>query len=515
MTTPPYTLGGNAGVGYPAHQVVDGNLDVIDVYGTGQYGNITARSVNAALTGLQPSGDTTGTIDAASIAVLLALAGKVTLSAGTFYGNITLTAGQWLAGAGSGLTILTMPAGSASPVVSMTGNYAKLTDLTVSGGTGIVLNNPQQNGVEITAAQHCKISGVFFEFINGWAIESAASGSTFNSDTMLSQIICRNCAGGIHVLGNTGSSFHAEHFLTDITVQQNGVASGGAANLDAVMLEDCQDVLIENLNTGFAASNPGSGSGLHVKGACSSISVSNPDLGGNPNAPVFLIEDGTNGSPAGVKAANGICQDGLTGQSITGGATRVGTINILFYNNQTHGVSFTGSGFAIHWNECSFNLNNAANGTGYDFFGNGTAKMSVKDCVFQTTVGGSGVTNPCNFPGSGSVVFENNEFHGTNTTVTNAFATAPTIVRNCSNYNPVGAKTISVPASGTPTTALTSDVVFSITAATGGCTVAVTAAGTTGTVTIPAGACVPVSVPASKLVTLTYTNAPTWVVYVL
>jgi hypothetical protein len=91
--TTPYGTGGNAGVGYPAHQVVDGNLDVVDVYGTGQYGIITARQavIGGQVLGIvPPSGDTSGATDYASIQASLSNY-QVTLLSGTYYTYAPLT----------------------------------------------------------------------------------------------------------------------------------------------------------------------------------------------------------------------------------------------------------------------------------------------------------------------------------------------------------------------------------------------------------------------------------------
>ncbi len=77
-------------------------------------------------------------------------------------------------------------------------------------------------------------------------------------------------------------------------------------------------------------------------------------------------------------------------------------------------------------------------------------------------------------------------------------------------YNPVGAETVAVPASGSATTAVQHDRTFYVTAASSGTTSIAISGGPT--VTIPASALAAVTVPAGQTLTPTYTAAPTWVV---
>jgi hypothetical protein len=110
---------------------------------------------------------------------------------------------------------------------------------------------------------------------------------------------------------------------------------------------------------------------------------------------------------------------------------------------------------------------------------------------------------------AGANLFENNQLFG-NTIILGTGS----IIRGCGGYNPVGAVTVAVPASGTAVAAAGYDRWFYITAGSSGTTsVSITSAGTATTVTIPASSCVPVRVPASQTLTPTYTSAPTWAVY--
>lgn len=84
----------NAGVGYPVNDSVDGNLALVDVYGTGQYGNLTARSVTAPFrAGLNPSGDQVNSTDVANINNLLGTFGvtDLKLGPGQWYGKTQVT----------------------------------------------------------------------------------------------------------------------------------------------------------------------------------------------------------------------------------------------------------------------------------------------------------------------------------------------------------------------------------------------------------------------------------------
>lgn len=79
----------------------------------------------------------------------------------------------------------------------------------------------------------------------------------------------------------------------------------------------------------------------------------------------------------------------------------------------------------------------------------------------------------------------------------------------CPGVNPAGTRTVAVPATGVAVAADYMDRTFYVTAAAGGCTMAIQGG---PSVVIPATALGTVRVPAGQTVTPTFTNAPTWVV---
>jgi hypothetical protein len=111
----------------------------------------------------------------------------------------------------------------------------------------------------------------------------------------------------------------------------------------------------------------------------------------------------------------------------------------------------------------------------------------------------------------GSVEFTNCQFHGgyTNHAYNDTSGNAVLVMRDNRGINPVGTLTVSVPASGAATSPLAVDATFYITAAAGGCTVAISEG---PTITVPASQICPVQVPAGHILTAAFTNAPSWVV---
>ena len=312
---------------------------------------------------------------------------------------------------------------------------------------------------------------MFFQYVNGWCVESVGGSSLANIGCRFDRLTGYNCAGGVHVKGVTGSSFGGQQWITDPHFSQIGAASGGSENLDGIMVEDASDIYISSYDG--AISDVGTGSTLHIKGLCSSVFVNDFDLGcfpnGSPNNSVLTVEDSTNGSPTGIHFNTGILQEAEVGGTVSGGASRVYFDDVDFANNSTHGCVLSGTGSGFYYIECTFRGNGAgAAGTNYDLNNSGTATGYVQDCHFLTSVettGTAGVQTVVNIATSGTALeFHGCDFSGANSSLSNIFSALPRRVRDCIGYNPHGSISVTVPASGSATTSLHYDAWFYITA---------------------------------------------------
>lgn len=116
------------------------------------------------------------------------------------------------------------------------------------------------------------------------------------------------------------------------------------------------------------------------------------------------------------------------------------------------------------------------------------------------------------YAATNTLVSDNNltGMSGSSLTPISVLSTATgTIVRDNLGFNPVGVKTVSVPSSGSATTAQIYDQTFYITASTGTTTAQISNG---PTITIPASSLAAIRVPAGQTLKPTYTNAPTWAV---
>lgn len=180
-------------VGYPVNDVIDGNLAVVDVFGTGQYGNITCRSINVAVgVGLAPSGDTTGVADSAAMTALANLGSPIQLQPGTFWGTLASSA-SFVRLAGSGVnTTLKLPASSPAltNMIANSGNANAwyISDLILDGnkanqGAGswqsaIVLNNPSA-GPFYSDGRHQVRNVIIQNFTGDGLVQIGKGGSQF------------------------------------------------------------------------------------------------------------------------------------------------------------------------------------------------------------------------------------------------------------------------------------------------------------------------------------------------
>lgn len=355
-------------------------------------------------------------------------------------------AGTVLKGAGRGQVKLVIgPSFSDAQAISITTDNYEVADLMIVGASTTVTSNPACKGIVITGGQRPNVHDVMLQYVNGMAVTCAGTAGSFTADAMFHNVIARNCAGGITMTGNSGTSFRGEPFMSNIQLQQIGVSTGPSANLDALLIQDVEDVLLSNVNIGMASSSPGTGLAVHVAGNCATIHFANLDAGGG-GTNTMLIEDSGGNSPAHVSICGGTLQQAANGAglAITGAAIDVIIDSVHFSLNASHGLSLAGSCTDVTVDSCEFHSNNQANTTAYDVNATTTGRFSVRGSRFRTSVGsGAGlVTNPCNDT-SHTGVFEGDHFVGSGNTPSTVFAAGgtPQIVRNCQGYNPRGAVT--------------------------------------------------------------------------
>ena len=463
---------------------------------------------------------------AAALAALPGSGGVVLAPAGTFsMQNASALAmsipGSHLVGAGRGATVLQISGSlSAAQVIAITANFCSVSSLSIVGASSTVTSNPAANAIELTGAQFCTIDAEF-QYVNGWTIESVGGTAVANTGCRFINPTGYNCGGGVHIKGVTGSSFGGQQWITNPHFSQIGTS---ATNLDAIMIEDASDIYISSPDG--AISDVGTGSTLHIKGLCTSVFVDDFDLGvfpnGSPNNSVLTIEDSANGSPSGIHFNTGILQEALVAATVSGGATRVYFSETDFANSSTHGVTLSGSGSSIYFDNCTWRGNGAgASGANYDLNVTSTATGKVRGSRFLTTVTGmgtAGVQAVVNLSSSGqNIPFVDSDFVGAGVALSTVFqSNLPAYVRNCKGYNPHGSQAVTYPGSGTATTGLHYDSMFYITAGTAPVSVVKNTAGQGGgagpTVTIPANQLASVFVPAQATITPTGATPPIWVV---
>lgn len=420
-------------------------------------GPLAAAGVLDWLNAKNPAYGATGngtTDDTTAIAAALTAAGSagtVYLPAGSYLLNgssgLTVPGGVRLTAAGHGAVSLVIGTSfTGSAVLTMGGDGAAADNFSIVGASSTLTSNPACNGIELTGRQRVKVDNIFGQFVNGWILESVGSASRGCLDSMFTRVTGRNCAGGIHVKGVTGSGWAGEQFFSNIQLQNIGASSGANAGLDAFLVEDCNDILVENYN-GAVAGGSLTGNTIHVKGNCSSVQFTATDVGmiaiGTTSATV-LVEAGTNGTPSGIEVNGGVVQAGNQGISVTGGLD-VRFRGLKVKGNNGDGASVSG-GDQILFSGCNFGAtaaNNQSGGTAYDVDLTLSAGFVwVQECILATAVG-SGAGNVANSANDANHrgLFYLTSFRGTNSAPSNCFATAPQIVRDCQGYNPRGSVT--------------------------------------------------------------------------
>lgn len=411
----------------------------VDAFDYGAIGDGVAHDDNAIINALA--------------AVSSVWGGKVYLRPGSYLLNgATALAlshfGTTLEGAGTGTTKLVIGAGfSASTVISITGNDCKVQNLSIVGANTTTTSNPVCNAITVTSAKHAKITKCNFWYINGWAIKAVA-GSTTGTDIsgiMLDGIFVSNSAAGIYLFGNNGSGT-VSGFLTDIQIIAGGVTTGGSAGFDCIRIEDCADILAQDVLAWLSNST---GHAIHLVGACKYVQFKGINAEGSSAASTVLIEDGANGSPYNTLFAGGTVQLGTTGFRITGAANIVHLESLNLVNNTAHGLSIEGAGNPIYGQGLYFTANGSgAIGTNYDINWSGSSIGHLSNCRFETaitSVGTAGVQKTINVPVNQNVRCINVMFAGTGSNSTNWFTNIPHLVMETSGgyMNFVNAPTMS------------------------------------------------------------------------
>jgi hypothetical protein len=510
-------VGGSAGL--PARLAAGSHGQVLAVgsSGTVAWANTPVDWVNVVTAyGADPTGvaDSTAAISNA-LAAVPSGGQTVYLPAGTYLLNgasaLTLSvAGTRLTGAGPGTVIKIGASFSAAEAVNITADACVVSDLSIVGASTTVTSNPVADAIQLVGQQRCRIRDVFFQYVNGWAIDAQGSASRGSLDLMIRGIVARNCAAGIHCLGVTGSSFLGEYFLTDLQMQQMGATTGGSANLDALLIEDISDVLVQGVNIGTASGT--TAGAIHVKGACATVKLTNVDVGTNTAAtvaPAIFVESGTNGTPGDVTIINGGAEGGVATCRVDAGT------DIVLTNFRVHQAY--NSGLVINGGEvlvigCSMAANNQSGGTGYDIdcsaMTTGNARFVA--CRTESSLGTATpgqVTNPVAASSHG--YFDNCYFIASNNAPSTVFAVGtPQRIKNCVGYNPRGS--ITAPTIGaSPFTSNTSqqDVLIIFTAVN---TLTAFKIGGTATSVLPVNGQA-YFVPARSSLELDYSGAaPTW-----
>lgn len=420
------------------------------------YSQLSSRSVSVVDFGA--SGANTGDQAAAINNAIAALGGN----GGTVYfppGNyrlggsttITLPANTVLQGAGPGASAITIGSSfTGTQAVNVTGDGAQIRDLTIRGTASTVATNPVAEGVASVNNQRINIQNCYFKWINGYAIrvygdttDTSTDGTTMHGGVILNTSI-ESCAGGVFLKTTNGGAatgvWPANFQVIGLFTRFLGLNSGTNANLDGIRIEDCGDVLLQNVMPWMNQTTGGTGAALRVKGNCAAIFIQNLDaLGPQTGAANVVIESGTNGDPQNVQITGGVIQQGLVGLLISGATNQVRVSTVRILNNQTHGVSVTGTGFGINIDRCLFSLNGqAATGTNYDINWSGAATGWITFCRFASpivTTGTAGVQFTINVAAAQNVRILDADFQGTAAASTNWVTNFPQILSHVDGTN--------------------------------------------------------------------------------
>src|SRR6266567_376035 len=457
--------------------------------------------------------DDTAFITAALTAVSSLGGGIVILTGiGAISAPLTVPTKVILAGLGPGTGLKALSGFSGAQMVALSGDFAGVQDLQLIGGPNTTSStNPVTRGIYITTAQYSHVKDVEFWYINGYAVDSTATGGTANSGGVFENLHIQHCASGINFLGLAASNNVGQQLLSNIHLQR--IDSG-----DGLHIEDINDIHVANINGALdvGAGNT-TGSMINVVGNCASIYFSNVDVGvtnGTAASDTVTVKNNANGTPNSVVFEGGIIQAGLRGFNASQGANII-LSKIKISGNQTHGVRTTATVGPLLITHCIFSSNGqTAAASNYEINATSSGLIDIDHCLFTTAQGtGTGQVKAAIHFNTGTCYCRDNSFQGAGfTAALVSDSTIPNIMKGNAGYNPIG-HAVAQPAVPASTVIATNtsgvDCTVHILAGTltlvnvGGSSVGVTAAA-------PAGSVHSVRVPAGQTIAITYTAAPTW-----
>jgi hypothetical protein len=490
-------------------------LPIVDVDDTTMAPTGTTKKITVSnLLGLQPSGDTTGAADPANIQGLLNLSGVAPLGPGTFWvgSAIGSPSNSSVDGRGPGVTTLkattALGGGIFSQVVAsgQSIHNVRWSNFTLDGNTG-----PSGSNIGIAIDTSASNSTPYYsvvaenvDFVNcfaGWQhAANNASGGPLNNETTCFNCRFANCAMG-GLIGGTYSSKFIDCLFAGCTINAVGtsgyngspVLSTATGPTTNATVRGCHIEGLGNLTGGGSATESGISlnSTLPEVTDCQLYNISRypvqvedgEGLGGvihgircwGSGGTVIIVEQSNNGGGF-IAISDVSCSEISQNTGLIAAYGQQGVIAVCSGNATISNVAVAPAtpGFG---NRPAYVLNLGADGS------NGMGIVDVSQLH-------------CSSPGTAWLL------------INNAQNNMKLKIRNSTGFNPVGVQVVTVPASGTAVASAPYDRMFYITAAAGGCSIAVSGG---PTVVIPASALVPVSIPAGIGFTPTYTNPPTWV----
>lgn len=367
------------------------------------------------------------------------------------------------------------------------------------------------SGIQVLSSRNFLADALDFEYLGGYCLEALGS-STLSPyapyGMMVTRLHCSSVAGGIHTLGIAPGGDNVQAWFSNINLE------GVDGPFDALLVEDSDDVLVQNINGAIGHLAP---SFFHIKGG-SSFFLVNPDVayydhGGvvNASSPILWVDTSANSISSGVTVSNGVLQGGAPNVLATVGSGLY-LSNVHINGAQTTGAVINGSASYFHISDCEFN-NNSKGGGAWDLqINNASARGLVRGNFFRSPIATNTpgkVNASTSTANAGRVRFVDNYLDVvTPGNLQQAFDSAsypsvklPYIVRGNHNVNPGGTVPVVVGASPYTIPACAFDTTYYVA---GGSVTSIAVGGVTLT-GITSG---PVRVPAQGTCTITYTAAP-------